>query len=119
MPKTMMYGVLIASPSGINHRNAAAFRNRSAAASRTELSVTGPKSARLVPLQCRHQLTFRSLACRARLSHTQKPLRYACRHGGIAAYKSCELVRLLKKAGADVRVIMTEAAGALCDTLNL
>lgn len=30
--------------------------------------------------------------------------------GGIAAYKSCELVRLLKKAGADVRVIMTEAA---------
>lgn len=39
--------------------------------------------------------------------------------GGIAAYKSCELVRLLKKAGADVRVIMTEAGGALCDTLNL
>lgn len=81
MSKTMMYGVLIASPSGINHRNAAAFRNSSAAASRTELSVTGPKSARLVPLQCRHQLTFRSFACRARLSHTQKPLRYACRHG--------------------------------------
>ena len=30
--------------------------------------------------------------------------------GGIAAYKSAELVRLLVKAGADVRVAMTEAA---------
>lgn len=30
--------------------------------------------------------------------------------GGIAAYKSCELTRLLKKAGADVRIIMTESA---------
>jgi phosphopantothenoylcysteine decarboxylase/phosphopantothenate--cysteine ligase len=30
--------------------------------------------------------------------------------GGIAAYKAAELVRLLKKAGADVRVAMTEAA---------
>ena len=30
--------------------------------------------------------------------------------GGIAAYKSAELVRLLKKAGADVRVIMTSGA---------
>ncbi|HEY3250189.1 MAG TPA: bifunctional phosphopantothenoylcysteine decarboxylase/phosphopantothenate--cysteine ligase CoaBC [Ignavibacteria bacterium] len=30
--------------------------------------------------------------------------------GGIAAYKSCELVRLFKKNGADVRVIMTPAA---------
>ncbi|KUO52447.1 MAG: hypothetical protein APF76_05280 [Desulfitibacter sp. BRH_c19] len=30
--------------------------------------------------------------------------------GGIAAYKSCELVSLLVKNGADVRVIMTEAA---------
>lgn len=30
--------------------------------------------------------------------------------GGIAAYKVCYLVRELKKAGADVRVIMTEAA---------
>ena len=30
--------------------------------------------------------------------------------GGIAAYKTCELVRLLKKAGASVRVVMTEHA---------
>ena len=30
--------------------------------------------------------------------------------GGIAAYKSAELVRLLKKAGAQVVVVMTEAA---------
>ena len=30
--------------------------------------------------------------------------------GGIAAYKSAELVRLMIKAGADVRVAMTEAA---------
>jgi len=30
--------------------------------------------------------------------------------GGIAAYKAAELVRLLKKAGASVRVAMTEAA---------
>jgi phosphopantothenoylcysteine decarboxylase/phosphopantothenate--cysteine ligase len=30
--------------------------------------------------------------------------------GGIAAYKSAELVRLLRKNGADVRVVMTEAA---------
>src|SRR6056300_388720 len=30
--------------------------------------------------------------------------------GGIAAYKSAELCRLLLKAGADVRVVMTEAA---------
>lgn len=30
--------------------------------------------------------------------------------GGIAAYKTCELVRLLQKAGADVSVVMTENA---------
>ncbi len=30
--------------------------------------------------------------------------------GGIAAYKSAELVRRLKERGADVRVVMTEAA---------
>jgi phosphopantothenoylcysteine decarboxylase/phosphopantothenate--cysteine ligase len=30
--------------------------------------------------------------------------------GGIAAYKAAELTRLLKRAGADVRVVMTEAA---------
>lgn len=31
--------------------------------------------------------------------------------GGIAAYKSVELLRLLQKAGADVRVVMTKNAG--------
>lgn len=30
--------------------------------------------------------------------------------GGIAAYKSCELTRLLTRAGAEVRVVMTQAA---------
>jgi phosphopantothenoylcysteine decarboxylase / phosphopantothenate---cysteine ligase len=30
--------------------------------------------------------------------------------GGIAAYKMCMVVRLLKKAGAEVRVVMTQAA---------
>jgi phosphopantothenoylcysteine decarboxylase/phosphopantothenate--cysteine ligase len=30
--------------------------------------------------------------------------------GGIAAYKSCELIRLFKKNGADVKVIMTQSA---------
>ena len=30
--------------------------------------------------------------------------------GGIAAYKAVELLRLMKKAGADVRVVMTQAA---------
>jgi phosphopantothenoylcysteine decarboxylase / phosphopantothenate---cysteine ligase len=30
--------------------------------------------------------------------------------GGIAAYKTAELVRLLKRAGVDVRVVMTESA---------
>ena len=30
--------------------------------------------------------------------------------GGIAAYKACELVRLLVRSGAGVQVIMTEAA---------
>ncbi|MEJ2060713.1 MAG: bifunctional phosphopantothenoylcysteine decarboxylase/phosphopantothenate--cysteine ligase CoaBC [Gammaproteobacteria bacterium] len=30
--------------------------------------------------------------------------------GGIAAYKACELTRLLKKSGAEVRVVMTRAA---------
>ena len=29
--------------------------------------------------------------------------------GGVAAYKSAELTRLLKKAGIDVQVVMTEA----------
>ena len=30
--------------------------------------------------------------------------------GGIAAYKSCELVRLLKKQGHSVSVVMTDSA---------
>ncbi|MFQ5650359.1 MAG: bifunctional phosphopantothenoylcysteine decarboxylase/phosphopantothenate--cysteine ligase CoaBC [bacterium] len=30
--------------------------------------------------------------------------------GGIAAYKACELIRSLKKAGSEVRVVMTESA---------
>jgi len=38
--------------------------------------------------------------------------------GGIAAYKSAELVRLLKKAGADVRVVMTEGAMAFVTPLT-
>ena len=32
--------------------------------------------------------------------------------GGIAAYKCCEFVRSLKKAGVDVHVVMTEHAAA-------
>lgn len=39
--------------------------------------------------------------------------------GGIAAYKSAELVRLLKKAGADVRVVMTAAAMEFITPLTL
>ncbi|MCP4374506.1 MAG: bifunctional 4'-phosphopantothenoylcysteine decarboxylase/phosphopantothenoylcysteine synthetase, partial [Deltaproteobacteria bacterium] len=38
--------------------------------------------------------------------------------GGIAAYKSVELLRLLKKQGANVRVIMTENAGAFVGPLT-
>ncbi|TAL93411.1 MAG: bifunctional 4'-phosphopantothenoylcysteine decarboxylase/phosphopantothenoylcysteine synthetase, partial [Rhodanobacter sp.] len=30
--------------------------------------------------------------------------------GGIAAYKSCELVRRLREQGAEVRLVMTEGA---------
>lgn len=39
--------------------------------------------------------------------------------GGIAAYKACELVRELVRAGADVRVAMTEAAQAFVTPLTL
>jgi phosphopantothenoylcysteine decarboxylase/phosphopantothenate--cysteine ligase len=39
--------------------------------------------------------------------------------GGIAAYKAAELCRLLGKAGALVRVIMTEAAGQFITPLTL
>jgi len=39
--------------------------------------------------------------------------------GGIAAYKAAELVRGLKKAGAEVRVVMTRAAGEFVTPLTL
>ena len=39
--------------------------------------------------------------------------------GGIAAYKAAELVRALVKAGADVRVVMTEAAHKFITPLTL
>ena len=39
--------------------------------------------------------------------------------GGIAAYKSAELARLLGKAGADVRVVMTPAATQFITPLTL
>src|SRR5690554_1014813 len=38
--------------------------------------------------------------------------------GGIAAYKSAELVRLLKKAGLEVRVVMTRGAEAFITPLT-
>jgi phosphopantothenoylcysteine decarboxylase/phosphopantothenate--cysteine ligase len=39
--------------------------------------------------------------------------------GSIAAYKSCFLVRLLKKENADVQVIMTDAAQDFITPLTL
>ncbi|BBB31245.1 bifunctional phosphopantothenoylcysteine decarboxylase/phosphopantothenate--cysteine ligase CoaBC [Neptunomonas japonica] len=39
--------------------------------------------------------------------------------GGIAAYKSAELTRLLKTAGADVRIVMTPAATSFITPLTL
>src|SRR5258705_12404265 len=39
--------------------------------------------------------------------------------GGIAAYKAAELTRLFIKAGADVRVVMTEAAGGFIPPATL
>ena len=39
--------------------------------------------------------------------------------GGIAAYKAAELTRLLIKAGADVRVAMTEAATHFIGTATM
>src|SRR5277367_5243442 len=39
--------------------------------------------------------------------------------GGIAAYKACELVRVLRRAGAEVRVAMTPAAQAFVTPLTL
>ena len=42
-----------------------------------------------------------------------------CVSGGIAAYKSAELVRLLRKEDADVRVVMTRAAREFITPLTL
>lgn len=39
--------------------------------------------------------------------------------GGIAAYKVCELIRLLVKQGAEVRVVMTQGAQAFVTPLTL
>ena len=39
--------------------------------------------------------------------------------GGIAAYKAAELVRALVKGGAEVRVVMTEAAQKFITPLTL
>ncbi len=39
--------------------------------------------------------------------------------GGIAAYKAAELVRLLRRAGAEVQVVMTAAAGQFITPLTL
>ena len=39
--------------------------------------------------------------------------------GGIACYKSAELVRLLTKAGATVQVVMTEAAAAFITPVTI
>jgi len=42
-----------------------------------------------------------------------------CVTGGIAAYKSAEIIRLFKKDGAEVRVIMTESAKEFITPLTL
>ena len=39
--------------------------------------------------------------------------------GGVAAYKSAEVIRLFKKQGADVRVVMTESAKEFITPLTL
>ena len=39
--------------------------------------------------------------------------------GGIAAYKSAELVRRLRQAGAEVRVVMTQSAEQFITTTTL
>ncbi len=39
--------------------------------------------------------------------------------GGIAAYKAIELVRLLRKQGAEVRVVLTDAAAHFVSPLTL
>ncbi|MDG2092247.1 MAG: flavoprotein, partial [SAR86 cluster bacterium] len=42
-----------------------------------------------------------------------------CVTGGIAAYKSAEIIRLFKKEAADVRVVMTESAKEFITPLTL
>ena len=42
-----------------------------------------------------------------------------CVTGGIAAYKSPEIIRLFKKDGADVKVVMTESAKEFITPLTL
>lgn len=42
-----------------------------------------------------------------------------CVTGGIAAYKSAEIIRLFKKDGADIRVVMTESAKEFITPLTL
>ena len=39
--------------------------------------------------------------------------------GGIAAYKAAEIIRILKKQGADVQVIMTKSAKEFISPLTL
>ena len=39
--------------------------------------------------------------------------------GSIAAYKAAELIRLLKKRGADVQVVMTKSAKEFISPLTL
>ena len=39
--------------------------------------------------------------------------------GGIAAYKSAELIRLLRKSGVEVQVVMTQAATQFISPLSL
>ena len=38
----------------------------------------------------------------------REPRVLLCVTGGVAAYKACEVLRLLQKAGCDVRVAMTQ-----------
>ena len=39
--------------------------------------------------------------------------------GGIAAYKSCELIRLIRKAGADVECVLTEGGAKFVTSMSL
>jgi len=49
----------------------------------------------------------------------QAPRIVLCVSGSIAAYKACELVRCFVKAGAEVRVVLTEAASKFVSPLTL